>query len=122
MQTGAVLAPTRVPSARLALADPCQRPGDVIAVQLGDKLHADLLRAGGLALVLVGAVPEPLAVVLGDHREHAVPSLGPALGEAAQVRDLGRDEQHGRRVLARGRASPTADARGRVHGPLPTLL
>ena len=42
----------------------------------------DLLRAGGLALVDVGAVPEALAVVLRDHRPHplgAAPA-GPAAG------------------------------------------
>jgi hypothetical protein len=114
------VAGTRVTGARVAFANPLECAREVIPVQLGDEPDSNLLRAGGLAFVLICTVPEPLPVVLGDHGEHAVPPLGLTLGQAAQVRDLGRDKQHGGRVLARGRARPAADARGRVHGPLLT--
>src|SRR6185437_3434166 len=41
--------------------------GEVFAVELGDELHADFLRAGGFALVVVAAVAETFAVHLLDH-------------------------------------------------------
>ena len=39
-------------------------------------LDTDFLRAGGFALVLVGAVAEAFGVHLAHHREHALVALG----------------------------------------------
>src|SRR5262245_2840942 len=54
--------------------DAGQRRLGVLAVQKRDLFDADLLRAGGLALVVVGATAEPFPVVLFDH------PLGPRPG------------------------------------------
>ena len=51
----------------------------IVAVHSGDELDADLLRAGGLALVLVGAVAEALRVHLRHHPQHALLALRLAL-------------------------------------------
>ena len=84
-------------------------------VQEGDIADADFLRAGGFAFELVGATAEAFGVVLIDHAADAAEPLGLTLRQVSQVRDLGRDEQHGRRVLAGRDAGAAADARRGVH-------
>src|SRR5690606_29196221 len=91
-------------------------------VHLGDEIVADELGAGGGALVLVGAVAEAELVHLGDHVEHAAVALGLALREQRELRDLGRDEEHGGGVLAGRDAGAAADAGGGVHGEVGVLL
>ena len=44
---------------------------DVVAVELGDPADADLLRAGGFALVLVSAVSKPLLIHLLNHLQNS---------------------------------------------------
>jgi pyruvate/2-oxoglutarate dehydrogenase complex dihydrolipoamide acyltransferase (E2) component len=39
----------------------------VVAIQFGDPANADFFRAGGLALILIGAVAEAFFVHLADH-------------------------------------------------------
>ena len=51
----------------------------VVAVERGDHVERDLLRAGHRALADVGAAAEALGVVLLDHVDHAFPPLGLAL-------------------------------------------
>ena len=50
---------------------------EVFAVHLGDVIHGDTLRAGGLAFVKVRAVAEAFLVHLGDHGKHALLRLDP---------------------------------------------
>jgi hypothetical protein len=87
----------------------------VVAVELGDPADADLLRAGGFALVLVGAVAEAFFVHLADHAERAAILLRLALRQNIELAGLGGDEEHGAGVFARGHAGTAADARGGVH-------
>ena len=54
---------------------------DEVAVQLGDGLQRDALRAHRGAFADVGAVAEAQLVHLGDHVEHARVALGLALGQ-----------------------------------------
>src|SRR4051794_15134676 len=56
----------------------------ILAVELADPLDRDLLRAGVLALAVVGAAAETLLVHLPDHAAGAVEALGLALGEQVQ--------------------------------------
>src|SRR5687767_3584945 len=93
-----------------SLYERMQGAGDEVAIQLGDVLDADLLRAGRFALVDVGAVAEALPVVLGGHGADSLRALGPALRQAAEVAHLGREEQHRAGVRARGGARPATDA------------
>lgn len=88
----------------------------VITIHLGDESDADLFGTDGLAFGGVGAGAECFFVHLMNHAPYALASLGMALRQVGEVGDLGCDEQHGRRVLARGHASAAADAFGRVHG------
>ena len=87
----------------------------VLAVQLADHLDRDLLRAGGLALAVVGAAAEPLGVHLADHAPRPVEALGLALRQQVEVRDLGAGEQHRGAVRAGGDAGAAADADRGVH-------
>ena len=50
---------------------------EVFAVHLGDVIHGDTLRAGGLAFVKVRASCAILLVHLGDHGEHTLLRLNP---------------------------------------------
>ena len=67
---------------------------EVFAVHLGDVIHGDTLRAGGLAFVKVRAVAKAFLVHLGDHGENALLRLDLALRQEAEVRDLRRNEEH----------------------------
>jgi hypothetical protein len=78
---------------------------------------ADLLRAHRLALALVRAAAESQPVHPLHEVHHALIVLDAPLREQAQVRDLGRHKQHGRRVLAGRHARPAPDAGRGVHGP-----
>jgi L-alanine-DL-glutamate epimerase-like enolase superfamily enzyme len=66
----------------------------VIAVEAGDVIDADFLRAGGFALVLVGAVAESFGIHLADHGEHSLVAFRLALRQVAEVGNLGGHEQH----------------------------
>ena len=50
---------------------------EVFAVHLGDVIHGDTLRAGGLAFVKVRAVAEAFLVHLSDHGKHTLLRLDP---------------------------------------------
>src|SRR6056297_3889798 len=65
---------------------------DVFPVELGDKFHVDPLRAGGLALVMVGAVAETQP--FGGFRYQVDATLGFyfALGEDRQLGNFGAGE------------------------------
>ena len=94
----------------------------VVAVQLGNVIHRDTLRAGGLALVLVGAVTEAEGIHLAHHGEHTLVLLGLALGKKVEVSSLGGGEEHGGAVLAAGHAGTTAHACGGVESGVGRLL
>ena len=87
----------------------------VAAVHLGDDVLGDVLGARGFALVMVRAIAEAGGVHGGDHGLRAVRSLGLALRQMVQVRQLGRDVQHGRAVGARGNAGAATDAGRGIH-------
>ena len=57
-----------------------------------------------------------------DHALHPVPALRLTLREQVEVGDLGRREELGGTVRARGHACAAADARSRVHGRVGDLL
>src|SRR5680860_647094 len=67
---------------------------DVVPVHHGDEVEADLLGTGLVALTVHGAGAEVLLHPV-DHVLDAGPALGLALGEEAEVRDLGCREQVG---------------------------
>ena len=87
-----------------------------LAVQTGDVLALDLLRAFGLAGVGVGASAEAQLVHLDDHLAGAVEGLGLTLRQQVEVAHLGADEEHGAGVLAGSHTGSAADAGGGVHG------
>ena len=89
---------------------------EVFAVHLGDVIHGDTLRAGGLAFVKVRAVAEAFLVHLGDHGEHTLLRLDLALRQEAEVRNLGGYEQHSGCVLTGGYAGTATDTGGSVEG------
>src|SRR5690242_637624 len=74
---------------------------DVVAVQEGDEIDADLLGARRFALAVVGAAAEQLLHRV-DHGGDALVPLRLPLREHAEVRCLGRREQLRRTVRARG--------------------
>ena len=88
----------------------------VFAVHLGDVIHGETLRAGGLAFVKVRAVAEAFLVHLGDHGQDALLRLDLALGQEAEVRDLGGYEQHSGCVLTGGHAGTATNTGGSVEG------
>ena len=94
---------------------------DVVAVHVGDEVDRDLLRARLLALAVVRARAEELLHRV-DHVDGARVALGLALGQQVEVLQLGRREQLGRAVGARGDARPAADAGRGVHGGVADLL
>ncbi len=79
-------------------------------------IDADFLGAGGLALVLVGAVPEAFPVHLADHCEGAFLALRLALRKVAKVGNLGSGEKHGGGVFAGCHAGTATDAGGGIKG------
>ena len=96
--------------------------GVEVPVEPGDHVEGDLLGARGGALADVGAATEALVVVLGDHVDHPAVPLGLALGQLAEVGDLGADEQRRRPVGAGGDAGAAADAGGGVEGAVRLVL
>ena len=94
----------------------------VVAVELGNVVYADTLRASGFALVKVGAVAETEGVHLAHHGKNALVLFGMALGQQIEVSSLGRGEEHGSAVLAAGYASTTADASSGVESGVGCLL
>ena len=94
----------------------------VVAVELGDIVHGDTLRASRLALVLVGAVAEAEGIHLTHHSEHTLVLLRVALGQQIEVRRLGGGEEHGGAVLAAGHASAATNARGGIESGIRRLL
>src|SRR5262249_34439769 len=72
-------------SGRTEPSPPAQVSPKIVGVHLGDELHADGLRARGLALAVVRAAPEPLRVRLSGHAEDPVPALGLSLGQVAEM-------------------------------------
>ena len=81
----------------------------VLTVELRDVGQIDLRGAGGFAFGRVGAVSKVLCIHLGDHFQDSLTAFGLTLRQVGQMRDFGRDEQHGRGVLARRDAGATAD-------------
>ena len=89
---------------------------DELAVETGDVRQADVLGALGGAGAGVGAVAEAQFVHLAHHGAGAAGALHLALGQKGELAHLGRDEEHGRTVLAGSHAGAAADAGGGVHG------
>src|SRR5690606_31090981 len=94
----------------------------VVAVHAGDVVHTDFLRAGGLALVLVRAVPKTFGVHLTHHREHALVAFRLALRKVPEMRDLRGGEQHRGGVFASGDTGPATNAGGGIEGAIGILL
>lgn len=94
----------------------------VVAVELGDEVERDALRARGLTLAVVRAGAEAGVVHGLDHGEGAAVFLGLALRQAVELGDLRADEEHGGGVLARGHAGAAADALGGVHRAIGDFL
>ena len=89
---------------------------EVFAVHLGDVIHSDTFRAGGLAFVKIRAVAESFLVHLGNHGENTLLRFDLALRQVGEMADLRRNKEHRGRVLAGGDTGTTADAGGRVEG------
>src|SRR5688500_9164649 len=96
--------------------------GAEVLVELRDHVERDLLGAGRGAGADVGAAAEALVVVLGDHVDHALVALGLALGQEAEVGDLGAHEERRRAVGAGGDAGAAADAGRDVEGAVGVVL
>ena len=94
----------------------------VVAVELGNVVYADTLRASGFALVKVGAVAETEGVHLAHHGKNALVLFGVALRHQIQVSSLSRGEEHSSAVLAAGYTSTTADAGSGVESGVGCLL
>ena len=88
---------------------------EILAVQTGDVVDGDVLRALHLAGAGVGAVAEAEFVHLGDHGAGAAGGFRLALREQGEGADAGGHEQHGGAVLAGGDAGAATDASGGVH-------
>src|SRR5262245_24123418 len=75
-----------------------------VAVQPGDDVERDALRADGLALAVVGAAAEAERVHHGDHAADPQQPLGLSLRQERELGHLGAGEQHRRSVRAGGDA------------------
>ena len=89
---------------------------DVFAVQASDVGDRFVLGADGFASTGVGAVTKSEFVHLGHHEFRTTCGFYATLGEEGELRNLGRNEEHGATVLTSGHASAATDARGAVHG------
>jgi hypothetical protein len=101
------------------------RPGEGVAhvaVQVTDDVERDALGARRRALADVGAAAETLVVHLLDHAQDARVTLGLALRQQTEMRDLRRGEQHRRAVGARRDAGAAADAGRRLERVVGVLL
>lgn len=87
---------------------------DEVAVEAGDVVNRDALRAGGFAFVEVGAVAESFGFHLAGHGENAFGAFGLSLGKEVQRGDFSRGEEHGRGVFTGCYASTASDAGGGV--------
>ena len=67
----------------------------VVAIHFGDKVEADFFGANGFAGAGHGAVAKTFGVHLLNHFGNTPVFLGLALGEKVQMRNFGRDEEHG---------------------------
>src|SRR5690349_15501125 len=74
----------------------------VVAVHAGDEVDRDAFGADRFAFAVVRAGAEAFVFHLLDHRLGAAPALGLALGQEAEVGDLGGGEEMGGGVGAGG--------------------
>ena len=95
---------------------------DEFAVEAGDVAQGDVLGTFGGAGTGVGTVAEAEFVHLLDHGARTTATFYLTLGQEGKLADLGRDEEHGRAVLAGSDAGAAADAGGRVHGHVGDLF
>src|SRR5215470_16555590 len=92
------------------------------ALHARDHLELDLLGANRFALANIGAASEKLETGLRHHAVHPFVTLGLALRQQAQMRDLRTREQRRRRIRTSRHTGAAPDARRRVHGQIGTLL
>ena len=90
----------------------------VVAIQFGDPANADFFRAGGLALVLVGAVAKAFFVHLTNHTEGAAVFFRLALGKGVELASFGRNKEHGTGIFAGGNTGTATNAGSGVHGSI----
>ena len=88
----------------------------VVAIQFGDPAYADFFWAGGLALILVGAVAEAFFVHLADHAKGAAVFFRLALGQGIELASFGRNKEHGTGIFAGGDTGSATNAGSGVHG------
>ena len=90
----------------------------IFAVHARDVGNADLFRTRGLAFIFIGTIAKSFLVHLRDHVDDPSIFFRLALRQKIQMRHFRRDEQHRRRIGARGHARAAADALRRVHREL----
>ena len=95
---------------------------DKLAVEAGDVAQRDVLGALGSTGTSVGAVTEAELIHLGDHSAGAAFTLYLTLRQKSELAYLGRNEEHGRAILAGSDTGAAADTGGRVHSDVGNLL
>ena len=92
------------------------------AVQTGDMIHGNTLRALHFTSTGVGAVTKSEFIHLGHHGTGAAGGFRTSLRKQGQGADTGGDEQHGGTVLAGSNASAASDASRCIHALLGIVM
>src|SRR5271155_4953901 len=88
----------------------------IVAVHHRDHFQLDLFGAYARALADIRAAAEGLGVHLRNHAQGTAVAFRLALGQDAEVGNLGSGKERGGGIRAGGNAGSAADAGGRVHG------
>jgi hypothetical protein len=94
----------------------CNCGSDVFAVHAGDVLQGNSFGTFDLTSACVGAVAKAFEIHLVDHVEYTLLGFYLTLGQKGQLAHFGRDEEHGRSILAGGHAGSATDAGGGSEG------
>src|SRR5206468_10463082 len=94
----------------------------ISAVQTGNEIETDFLRAHGFTRARHGAVPKSLRIHLADHAQGASFAFGLALRQDSKVRNFGSHKQHGGSVFARCNARPAPNTSRGVHRVIARIL
>lgn len=93
----------------------CNLSGEELSVQASDISDRDTFRAFCFAGEGVRAVTEAEFVHSCHHLLYSVAGFDLTLREESELRDLGRDEEHGATVLTCCDTSAAADTLGGIH-------